>query len=223
MKISTLSALLFMGSLSFLASCKKSNNSASGFTYKLTTSNRATAVGKVETGNISWTTGYATANLLKFEAKNSSGSEVEFKTSVSQRVDIFSSLASAIGSINLPQGTYSEIEFKAELAPGGSDAALELNGTFTSGASTTPVVFTVNSPLEIKTERNNVVISDNASYTALTTLNLSQLTSGITEAMLNSATRTNGKIIISASSNTSIYNIMLANMDSCDEMEFEHD
>jgi hypothetical protein len=223
MKISLFTSVLLIGSFSFLTSCKKSNTGSSGFTYKLTTSNRASVVGRVEAGNISWSSGYGTSNLLKFEAKNGTGTEVEYKSSMAQRVDIFSSLAAAIGTINLPQGTYSEIEFKAELAPSGSDAALELNGTFTSGTIATPVVFTVSSPLEIKTERNNVVISDNASYTALTTLNLSQLTSGITEVMLNSATKTNGKIIISASTNTSIYNRMLSNLDSCDEVEFEHD
>jgi hypothetical protein len=215
-------AFILMAGLSFLTSCKK-NNGSSGFTYKLTTTNRVNAVGRVEAGNVSWSSGYASANLLKFEAKNGSGAEVEYKNGVSQHIDVFSSLATAIGSIDLPQGSYSEIEFKAELAPSGSDAALELTGVFSSGTSTTPIVFSVTGPLEIKTEKNNVVISDNASYTALTTLNLTQLTSGITEAMLNSATKTNGKIIISSSINTSIYNIMLSNLDNCDEVEFEHD
>jgi hypothetical protein len=222
MKTNNLFIPVLIVSLSVFASCKK-NTGSSGFKYKLTTTNRSNAVGRIDAGNITWTSGYATANMLKFEAKNSAGTEVEFKSTVAQHVDVFTSLASSIGNIDLPQGTYSEIEFKAELAPGGSNAALELTGTFTSGASTIPVVFTVNSSLEIKTEKNNVVISDNASYTALTTLNLSQLTSGITEAMLNSATKTNGKIIISAGSNNGIYNAMLSNLDGCDEVEFEHD
>ena len=222
MRINNVIALILLGSISIFSSCKK-NNSSSGFKYKLTTSNRSNVVGRIDAGNITWTSGYATANLLKFEAKNSGGTEVEYKSNVSQQVDVFTSLATSIGTIDLPQGSYSEIEFKAELAPSGSNAALELTGTFTSGANSTAVLFTVSSPLEIKTEKNNVVISDNASYTALTTLNLTQLTSGITEAMLNSATKTSGKIIISASSNTGIYNAMLSNLDGCDEVEFNHD
>jgi hypothetical protein len=222
MKINNFLSLVLIGSLSIFASCKK-NNDSSGFKYKLTTSNRSNVVGRIDAGTITWTSGYATANMLKFEAKNSGGTEVEYKSSVSQHVDVFTSLAASIGNIDLPQGTYSEIEFKAELAPNGSNAALELTGSFTSGASSTAVLFTVNSPLEIKTEKNNVVISDNSSYTALTTLNLSQLTSGITEAMLNSATKTSGKIIISAGSNSGIYNAMLSNLDGCDEVEFDHD
>ncbi len=77
--------------------------------------------------------------------------------------------------------------------------------------------------MEIETEKENVVITDNNSYTALTTLNLSLLTRGITESMLNSATRTNGTILISSTSNTNIYNIILKNLEDCDGIEFEDD
>lgn len=208
----------------FFASCKKNSSSdPSSFKYKLTTANRSSVVGRIEAGNVVWTSGYASATEVKFEARKSDNTEIEYKSSVAQRIDLFSSLASVIGNITLPPGTYHEIEFKGELAPSGADAALELNGTFTSGATTTPIVFTVNTLLEIKTEKNNVVIADNASYSALTSLNLSLLTRGITEAMLNSATKTSGKIIISASSNANLYSIILANLDGCDEVEFDHD
>lgn len=216
-----LTLVILCGSVLFI-SCKKSNVQSS-YQYKLATTNRSNVVARVAGGNISWTAGYASANLLKFEAKNSGGTEVEFKNSTQQHVDLFSSLAQTLGTITLPASTYSEIEFKAELSPNGSDAALQLSGSFTSGGVTTPVVFTVNSALEIKTEKNNIVIDNNTSYTALTTLDLSTLTTGITEAMLNAATRTGGTIIISASSNTNMYNVMLANFDNCDEVQFEHD
>ena len=111
MKLNSFFSLVLLGSLSIFASCKK-NTGSSGFKYKLTTTNRSNIVGRLDAGNITWSSGYAFANLLKFEAKNSGGSEVEFKSSVSQHIDVFASLATAIGSINLPQGTYSEIEFK---------------------------------------------------------------------------------------------------------------
>jgi hypothetical protein len=224
MKYNKLVSVLVFSGIVFFAACKKDNGtSQSSFKYKLTTTNRSNVVNRLETGNITWTSGFASANQVKFEAKNSSGTQVEYKTSVSQHIDLFTSLASVLGIVSLPAGTYSEIEFKGELAPNGTDAALELDGTFTSGATTTPVVFTVNGPLEIKTEKNNVVISDNASYTALTSFDLSRFTTGITEAMLNSATKTSGKIIISSGSNTNLYNMMLANLDSCDDVQFDHD
>jgi hypothetical protein len=68
-----------------------------------------------------------------------------------------------------------------------------------------------------------VAISDNASYTALTHIDLIKLGTGITTAMLAGATVTGGKILISASSNTAIYNLILANFDSCDDVDFNHD
>ncbi len=223
MKLKSILPFAVFISVLIFVSCKKSSMGTSSYKYKLATTNRSNVVGKTESGNVTWTSGYASANLVKFEAKNSSNVEVEYKTSTAQHIDLFASLASVLGTITLPAGTYKEIEFKAELAPSGSDAALELNGSFTSGAVTTPVVFTVNSAIEIKTERSNVVITDGASYSALANLNMAMLTQGITEVMLNSATRTGGKILISASSNTGLYAIMLANFDNCDEVEFDHD
>ncbi len=223
MKLKSILPFAVFISVLIFVSCKKSSTGTSSFKYKLATTNRSNVVGKTESGNVTWTSGYASANQVKFEAKNSSNVEVEYKSSTAQHIDLFSSLASVLGTITLPAGTYTEIEFKAELAPSGSDAAFELNGTFTSGAVTTPVVFTVNSAIEIKTERNNVVITDGASYSAIANLNMAMLTQGITEAMLNSATRTSGKILISSSSNSGLYAIMLANLDNCDEVEFDHD
>ncbi len=98
-----------------------------------------------------------------------------------------------------------------------------MNGQYTSGSVTTPVKFIVNSPLELKNEKNNVVVTGNNSYKALTTINLSLLTTGVSELMLNNAVLTNGTIIISSTSNANIYNIILNNLHDSDEVEFEHD
>lgn len=225
MKTINFFSAIMIASVLVFTSCQKDNGSGgtTSYKYKLTTSNRSSVVARPDAGSITWASGSAYANLLKFEAKNSSGAEIEYKTPVASQIDIFSSLAQVVGTISLPAGTYSEIEFKAFLTPSGSSTALELNGTFTSGGVTTPVQFIVASNLEIKTEQHSVTVSDGSSYTALTTFDLSTLSSGITEAMLNAATKTGGKIIISATSNTNLYNIMLTRVDDCDHVEFEHD
>jgi uncharacterized membrane protein len=57
----------------------------------------------------------------------------------------------------------------------------------------------------------------------ITTINLSLLTTGVSELMLNNAVLTNGTIIISSTSNANIYNIILNNLHDSDEVEFEHD
>ncbi len=205
----------------FFVSCKKSSNSASGIKYQLQTTNRSAVIARTTSGNLQWTSGFGSATEIKFEAKTNNN-EAEFKSEVPQHIDLFSSVVT-LGNITLTPGTYTEVEFEVELNPTSTDPALELKGQFTDNGITTPVIFRVSSPIEIKNEKSNVVITDNNSYKALTTLNLALLTTGVTESMLNNASSTNGTIMISSTSNISIYNIILNNLHDSDEVEFEHD
>ena len=70
---------------------------------------------------------------------------------------------------------------------------------------------------------NNVTVSANSGYNALTSLNLSLLSRGITQIMLENAVKTNGTIVISSSLNVDLYNIILNNLKESDEIEFKHD
>ena len=70
---------------------------------------------------------------------------------------------------------------------------------------------------------NNVTLLSNTGYHALTTLNLSLLTRGISQAMLDNAAKTNGAIVISSSSNVDLYTIIFNNLRDCDGMEFDKD
>jgi hypothetical protein len=149
------------------------------------------------------------------------GLEIERKSQSPQNVYLMTSI-NTLGTVTLAPGTYSEVEFKVELTPG-TDPALVLNGQFTSGGITTPVLFKVNELLELKNEINNVVVTYNSTYSAVTTIDLSLISRGITEAMLNSATRTGGTIVISSTSNTGLYNTMINNIHDSDEVEFDHD
>ena len=215
-------AFLTASTALFFTSCKKDvADNQSGIKYKIQTVNRTSAVGRMLGGNIQWTSGYGYATEIKFEAETDN-SKVEYKSQVPQRIDLFSGIVN-LGNIIIPPGTYKEIDFEVELNSSGANAALELNGQFNNGSSTTPIILRVNNEFEIETEKSNVVITTNNSYSAITNLNLSLLTSGITEAMLNNADRTNGTIVISSSSNVILYNIILNNLRDCDGVEFEDD
>lgn len=206
-----------------LSSCKKENttNTPSGINYQLRATSPTSIISRTSAGNFTWTSGYAYATEIKFEAE-SRNVEVEYTSQIPQRIDLFTGVVN-LGNITLPAGTYDEVEFEVTLNSNIANSAFELNGQFTSGSTTTPVLFKVLGEVEVETERNNVVITDNNSYKALTTLNLSLLTTGVTEIMLNNATRTNGSIIISSTSNSNIYNIILNNLKDCDGVEFEDD
>lgn len=218
-----LSTAIAVTTLFFISCSKNSNsaNSASAIKFQLQTTNRSAVIARTAAGNIQWISGYGSATEIKFEAKINNQA-VEHKSQNAQKLDLFSAITT-LGDITLSPGTYSEVEFKVELNPTGTDAAMELNGQYTSGGITTPVVFRVTDPLELKNEKNNVVVTDNSTYKAITTIDLSLITRSVTESMLNSAVRTNGAILISPAVNSNIYDIILNNLHDSDDVEFDHD
>ena len=216
-----LTTLFILAATLFLASCKKENSDPPGISYKLQTSNRSSVVGRVASGNIVWVSGFGNASEVKFEGKAPSG-EIEYKSTIQQRIDLFSGVSN-LGNLTLPAGTYNEVEFEVKLNPTATEPALLLNGTYTSTGAAVPIIFRIAAPIEIETEVNNVTVVANNGYNALTTLNLSLLTRGITQAMLDNAVRTNGSILINSLSNVDLYNIILNNLKECDDMDFEDD
>src|SRR5205085_1111300 len=157
---------------------------------------------------------------VKFEAKKGT-TEVEYSSTAGQQVNLFSLAQSAFGNITLPDGTYSEIELKINVNGTTTTPALELNGVYNNGTADIPVSFRVTTPLIIKAEKNNVDITS-GSFTAVTELDLSVYTTGITQTMLNNAAKTNGTIVISSVSNASLYNIIVNNIDRFHHAEFNH-
>lgn len=200
----------------FLIGCKK-DNEQSGVNFNVSTIGKSTTVGRLSgtTGTINWTSGYASANEIEFEAEDAN-TEVKYKSIASQRIDLFASL-STLGFVSIPPGTYEEVEFEIHLSPTPTTSALELRGLY----NTTPIVFRINTPLEIEAEFEDVTITQSNSSTALISLNLALLTQGISDAALTGATLTNGEIIISSNSNTALYNIMINNFSQIDDVEFD--
>ncbi len=181
--------------------------------YKITTSNKTSGVNlkTTATGLISWTSGTANPSLIKFEAKQS-GTEIEYKSTVNTTIDIMAPVANSFGGFTLPAGTYNEIELKILLSKFGGTPALVLDGQFTLDSLSLPVHLEVSDNIELKTEQHDVTITDNNSYTITTSFDLSDLASGITLTQLLSASISNGKLVISASSNTALYNTILNNL-----------
>jgi hypothetical protein len=212
--------------LFLFGSCKKSgtdDTSSSGMQFQLKAANPLVVVNLTAApGTILWSSGSATATEVKLEAKRN-GSELEFKSTGLQQVDLFASVIAGLGNVTLPAATYTEAEFKITLNQNGSNAALQLNGQYTNGTgAVTPVAFSLNSLFELKAEQNNVTVTGSGSITALTTLDLAFVSNGITQAMLNSAVLTSGKIVISASSNTNLYNIIINNLQQFHHVDVTH-
>ena len=219
--------LTMIAAMSIFGSCKKENTN-SIISYQLTATSPTSIVNriannqtinKVSGSTIQWDSGYASVATIKFEAKKDN-SEIEFKNDVHNKVNLFDPLAS-IGDINLTPATYTEVEFKAELQSWTNNLSLQLFGKVINGSVTTPLIFTATNDIELKGEENNVTVSSGSDYSSLTTINLASLTQGIPASAFTNATQTNGVIVISESSNTSIYNSMINQLQHL-EHEFHH-
>ena len=203
----------------FAASCKKSSSNNNGsyktqslVSYELKAENLNNNVAQKSTsgGVVVWTSGFAYPSMVKFDAKQN-GTEIEYKSSNTQRIDLMASNNVDFGNFIIPAGTYDEVELTLQFNKNGSDPAIELNGQFTNNLLSIPVVLVIDDFHEIKTEQHDVVITDNTSFTAVTVLDLAVITSGITEGLLVNAALTNGKIVISSNSNHDLYKVVIDN------------
>lgn len=213
-------SIMVVAALLLLASCSKDDNGGQ-LSYQLKTKNPNATVSRTSGGSVTWTSGSAYADKIEFEAEKDDDNEVEYESRVARRIDLFAPV-SQLGNISLPPGRYEEIEIEVDLAPSVTDTAFILRGSFANNIGyTVPVVFYINELLEFKAEAEDITIGSAADITALTTLDLSQLTTGITESMLSSATLTNGILVISATSNAALYSVILSNINNIDDVELD--
>ena len=207
--------LLAATTLFFTSCVKEAANGNATVNFQL-----KAAVSPVNGAAIVWTIGTAGVANIKLQAKKNDSSSVEFKASPNAQVDLFGAVT--ISNVSVPTGTFRHVEFSSELQSIGNKSSLRLEGNYTAGGVTTPIVFEVGTNVTVKSQRDSIVIaSATASYTALTTLTLVTLTQDVTEADLKAADRTSGKIIISPSTNIPVYNKMLANLAKPQVVEFK--
>lgn len=173
--------------------------------YSLVAGNAATGTNqKTTAGTFVWTAGYAYPKIVKFEAEKDN-MEIEYKSTNNERIDLFAPTPINFGGFTIPNGVYDEIELKIELDGHGNDPALYLEGQYSSATLTVPIRVEVQDKLELKTEHENVEITDGMAFTAITTIDLAAMVPDISESMLLNAKLTNGVLVVSKNSNRNIY------------------
>ncbi len=218
MKRSLLLMLVVASIGSVFSSCKKNStsyntNPATGtqMDYQLVATNLSYSVTPATPGltcSLVWTSGFANPDVVVFQATQKN-LQVQLKSTNTQQIDVMSSLAVDFGTFALPAGFYDKTSLKMDLDRNGASPSFELNGQFTNGATSVPVMLEINDPVVIQTDQDSVTISNDSSYDAVTTLDLSTVTSGITASMLLNAQLTNGTIVISDMSNRKLYDMVL--------------
>lgn len=208
-----------------LPACSKETSDAD-ISFHLRTVNRYAQLGRapgtgngvparLQQGTLTWVSGYANVTEISFKAEGGSA-DAEFRSEAAQRVDLFAPLV-ALGDVKVRPGVYEEVDFEIRLYGNAGSAALELVGNYLG----TPVIFRLEGQHEIEGEQASVFVAAETDYTSLTSLDLSRLTAGIPAAALDNAAKTAaGNILISADSNTDLYQAMFENILEMDEEDF---
>jgi hypothetical protein len=173
--------------------------------YMVTSSNRSG-------GLITWTAATAAGKQVAFKGNRNAGSRVEiykynFTTSN------FYTPGYELTAVNVPSGTYTDAEFNYQMIPS-RDPALQLKGTYTAGASSTPVTVNIDQFVEVATKLASTTLESGKSYKAMINLDLAAISNGISAGDLNNATRTNGEIVIAYYSNPSLLQVIINNINN---------
>ena len=151
-------------------------------------------------------------------------SDIDFEWRGPKKVDLFN-LNSVIGEISLVPGIYDEISIKIESfkSDAGSSPVFYLSGTYSNSTNAAKRInVIVNEDFEIMV-KNIDTLSAVYDYTTVIQMNLTLLMSDILESDLDNAVLTNGKIIISSTSNAALYDKIRKNLLECEDSEFEHE
>lgn len=214
-----------------LSSCSKDNTDPSSKTLGVVIQATGKSFSLKSTGaaaGFSWDTSTMVVSKIEFEAEKFDSSSLDGTTETSiewrgpKRVDLFS-VNTLVGSFDLLPGVYHEISLKIEgyQSDAGSSPVFYLSGSYTDAEGTvTPVVVIVDEDLELRVKQEGFQLEAISDYTSLVHVELDQLLSGVSAADIESATLTNGKVIISSGSNTAIYNAIVDNFSTCGESHF---
>jgi len=222
-------AAVILAIISF-AACKKGSNKSSTvpsgsvkLSFQMKAANATLASLPADSSStiagLTWTAGSANIGKFSFEAERS-GISIEIDSHNLTNVDLFA-LTPLQTYVTLDTGVYKEIEITAFLESTDTIPPLKLSGTFLSDSSkTVPIEFDLSGHATVKVEEKNIDINGTTDYTALLDMQMTRITKGITADDLNKAVLTNGAIIISKTSNPTLYWKMRSNIARCGWGEF---
>ncbi|WP_411273183.1 hypothetical protein [Daejeonella sp.] len=216
-----------------LSSCEKDDSSGSGkLSYRVKPANFTASIGSSGSGSglivginsnssITWTSGSLYISEIDFEAK-SKNREIEYELKQPVTVDLFN-LSPLLGSITIPDGTYDEVELKLELKKSASsNIPLTLKGTYTDGSGAKiPVEFYLNEDFEVEVEAEDLVVKGTNDYIGLINVQLNKFLTNVISTDLSSASKTNGVIVISNTSNSNLYAKLKANLNAFADCDFD--
>lgn len=158
---------------------------------------------------------------LSFEAelKKSNSSKdsisIEYNWNGPKLIDLLNP-TNEFGQLTLQPGFYDKIEIRVASVRSSSDTVpiFNLEGDYTDTANVvTPIVFTVNESVLLKTKIMDDTISSSIGddFSGVVQVYLDQLFLNVLPAALNNAVKTDGKIVINSTTNKNLYRIISVN------------
>jgi hypothetical protein len=187
------------------------------------------------TASVVWDSARMIVSKVSFEAEMRSiltsedSIEIEYSWRGPQTINLFD-LSATIGAITLPAGTYEKISLKvkSEKTDANNQPLFYLSGRYTNAAGTAiPLVVSVTDPVSFKTvQREDTIVSGGATdFSSTIQIYLDQLLLNVDPALLNNAVLTNGILVISATSNSQLYLLIMQNLGRdhhCEDEHYEH-
>lgn len=197
-------------------------------TAKISTVMKTKSLVSNQTASLLWDSCYMNVSKVSFEAKKSSSegakdsAQVKFEWKGSKKVDLFSANP-LIGEVPMGTGLFEKMSLQLQSfkTDAGTAPVFYLKGNYTNSAGmTTVIIVNVNEDFEFKVESKDSKMNATKNFAGLINLNLTSLMSKVVESELDKATLTNGKIIISISSNATLYDKIKGGLSSCEEANF---
>lgn len=158
------------------------------------------------------------------EGNSSDSSHVNFEWRGPKTVDLFN-LTSVIGGVAIDPGTFNNFTIKIESfkSDAGTSPLFYLTGIFTNATDAVKrIKVIINEDFELKI-RNLDTLDLAHDFTNVIKVNLVQLMSTVSQTELDNADLTNGILVISSTSNVTLYNKVKKNFHESEHSEFERD
>ena len=226
-KIRVLTAIIAAG-ISFTA-CQKDSNLNPQIGLEFTTVNSPMALNgglksTMQEKELSFTSGFITLREVEFEVETDDDSiEVEFNIEINTRIDFATGETDPdISYVEIPAGTYNEMEVEIELQDEGDDPAMVLHGTYVDVEGMShPVRFEFNSGETFEVEKEGTItFATNESALAQVTFDPTVWFAEVSNEQLAQATKDNdGVIVISSTQNANIFDTVADGLDLATEVE----
>ncbi len=214
----------------FLTSCSKDDATQSGTaTLKITagianSSSSKQFVSRINE-NLNFSTGYVWVREIVFDGTLETGSSISRTVERFSKIDFATGVATpSLDDITIPAGTYTFVNLGIELRDEDTQPAIIMEGTYTrTDSSTSPIRFEFNSGEVFEAETSQqVTVNEAETVLSRIVFDPSVWFSVVsTNALENANLNSEGVIVISETSNASIFDLVADRLDVSTESVFE--